>query len=288
MFWKKDIQEFFAILETPEFAEYKEAIYWESWKYKELRAFSSNGTKKWFSQVVQLLPDTHRVNLQNYLEDIGSELAKKKHKKEVESVVRRGTGDFFKFNVERLKRQFELHRVYKENIELVQELERPFHNSNKIFFGTEIPESKPMSFESFTNAYQICDSGKLRHNANYKHLAYKHYKWYQREESKYKAGSVVYFKSNPLIYRQKNSYVVNEFLNEEVKRQRGIEYYTSFSECELRRPVIVLGVPDIPPIDDTDGGRLYKVLPDGATRPFIMPERCFRKSRPKSRKKEND
>jgi hypothetical protein len=287
--WKKDIQEFLTILETPEFAQYKETVNWNSWKYAELRSWSSDSTKKWVSQVVELMPDTHRVKLKEYLEDIGSELAKKVHAHDIDWTIKHGSTSYFKNKTEEIKENFALLKTYQENLEAAEELEKPFQNVKKVFYGSESPEGLDMSFQDFTGSFELDDSGNLRHTSWGKKVAYKHYKRLQKEEPRFKAGSVVYFKSNPLVYRQKRSYTINEFLNFEVKKQRGIDQYAFLRHSdELNKPVVVLGIPDIPPIDDAEGGRLYKVLPEGATRPFIIPERCFKKSPSKRRKKKND
>ena len=287
--WKKDIQEFFAILETPEFAEYKEAVNWDSWKFRELRQWSSDSAKKWMWQVVELMPDTHRVKIKEYLKDIGSELSERHHPSDIDWVLKHGSTSYFKNQTEDVKRRIELLKVYRDNVEAAQELEKPFNNAKKIFFGTEFPENETMSFVAFAGSFEVDDSGNLCHSSWGKKVAYKHYKRLQKEEPKFKAGSVVYFKSNPLVYRQKRKYTVNEFLNDEVGRQRGIDNYAFLRHSdELNKPVVVLGVPDIPPIDDAEGGRLYKVLPEGAKKPFIIPERCFKKSPTKRRKKKKD
>lgn len=287
--WKKDIQEFLAILETPEFAEYKEAVNWDSWKYRELRQWSSDGMKKWISQVVELMPDTHRVKIKYYLEDIGSELVMKEHPREIEWLFKHGSTSYFNGQTKDIKERLAVLKMYKENLEAAEELQKPFDNAKKVFYGNETPEGQAMCFQAFAGSFEVDDSGNLRHSDWGKKVAYKHYKRLQKEEPKYKAGSVVYFKSNPLVYRQKRNYSVRQFLNHEVSRQAGIDNYAflRFGD-ELNKPVVVLGVPDIPPIDDAEGGRLYKVLPEGATRPYIIPERCFKKSPTKRRKKKKD
>jgi hypothetical protein len=289
MFWKKDIQEFFNLTETPEFALLKEAVDWEGdWRFRALRGLTTDFTKQWFSELIELMPDTHRVSVPHFLEDIGSELKVKNLSSDLQWAMRHGTL-YFKDKIKEVEDHLKLLKVYNENKEKAVELEKPFYNLHKSFGHHGDFVNEVLSYSDFCRRYAPCKVDGIKHAVTGRRLAYRHYKEQQKEEPKFKAGSVVYFKSNPLVYRTKRNYDVHDFLNESVRNQTGIGRYADLrNQDELNKPVIVLEVPDIPAIDDSKGSRLYKVLPEGATRPYLMPERCFKGSPTKRRKKKSN